>query len=109
MSNGSQEDRIERPQLLDTIRGHHLSGVNVCFATPVELVPLESKSEALPCRFQHSVAFWDYFFSDAIACDDRDVKSLHEPTLIPSHILPTQTALPHLNPTPSPSRNQYTF
>src|SRR6266699_631277 len=83
VSNGAQEDRVEWPQLLDTVCGHHLSGFNVSFATPVERVPVESESKALPCRFQHANAFRHHFFPDAIACDDRDVESFHEATLYP--------------------------
>src|SRR6266566_626334 len=83
MPNGTQEDRVEWPQLLDTVCRHHLSGFNVSFATPVERVPVEPESKALACRFQHSNAFRHHFFPDAIACDDRDVESFHEATLYP--------------------------
>src|SRR5260370_13814934 len=78
VSHGAQEDRVERPQLLDTVWGHHVSGLNISFATPVERVPVEAESEAVSCRVQHPNAFRHHFFSDAIACDDRDVESFHE-------------------------------
>src|SRR6266567_2414454 len=84
--HGAQEDRIEWPQLLDTVCGHHLSGLSISFATPIECVPVETESKALSCRFQHSNAFRHDFFSDAIACDDRDIKSFHEATFIPSQL-----------------------
>src|SRR6266404_5066332 len=79
MSDGAQENRIEWPQLLDTVCGHHLSGLYVSLATPVEGVPVEPESKAFSCRFQHSNSFWHHFFPDAVTCDDRDIKSFHEP------------------------------
>src|SRR5258708_19701765 len=103
--HGAQEDRIEWPQLLDTVCGHHLSALSVSFATPIERVPVESESKALSCRFQHSNAFRHDFFSDAITCDDRDIKGFHQPTSIPSTLTPIPK--PRSYPTPNlyPSRN----
>src|SRR6267143_1169245 len=36
MANGAEEDSLERPQLLQAVGGHHLSGLDVSFATPIE-------------------------------------------------------------------------
>src|SRR5260370_10805427 len=83
VSNGAEEDRVKWPELLDTVCGHHLSGFDVSFATPVKRVPVEPESKALSCRFQHTNAFGHNFFPDAVACDDRDVESFHEATLYP--------------------------
>src|SRR6266581_1666972 len=83
VSHGTQEDRIERSQLLDTVDRHHLPGLDVSFATPIKRVPVESESKALSCRFQHTDAFWHHLFPNAVACDDRDVESSHEATLYP--------------------------
>src|SRR5207245_7666691 len=83
VSHGTQEDRVERPQLLDTIGRHHLPSLDISFATPIKRVPVESESEALSCHFQHTDAFWHHLFPNAVACDDRYVESSHETTLYP--------------------------
>src|SRR2546427_10244953 len=83
VSHGTQEDRVERPQLLDTIGRHHLPSLDINVATPIKRLPVESESEALSCRFQHTDAFWHHLFPNAVACDDRDVDSSHEATLYP--------------------------
>src|SRR2546421_10764409 len=83
VSHGTQEDRVKRSQLLDTIGRHHLPSLDVSFATPIKRVPVESESKALSCRFQHTDAFWHHLFPNAVACDDRDVESSHEATLYP--------------------------
>src|SRR6266404_3916961 len=75
VSHGSQEDRVKRSQLLDTIGWHHLPSLDVSFATPIKRVPVESESKALSCRFQHTDAFWHYLFPDAVACDDSNRES----------------------------------
>src|SRR6266699_2263921 len=77
MPNGAEEDSVERPQLLQAIGGHHLSGFNVSFTTPIEGVPVQSKTKALPCYFQHANAFRHYFLSDAVSGDNCDVESFH--------------------------------
>src|SRR2546426_9571957 len=77
VSHGTQEDRIERSQLLDTVDRHHLPGLDVSFATPIKRVPVESESKALSCRFQHTDAFWHHLFPDAVACDDCNIESFH--------------------------------
>src|SRR5438094_10637191 len=81
VSHGTQEDRVKRSQLLDTIGRHHLPSLDVSFATPIKRVPVESEFKALSCRFQHTDAFWHHLFLNAVACDDRDVESSHEATL----------------------------
>src|SRR5467141_1147175 len=77
MPNGAEEDSVERPQLLQAIGGHHLSGLSVSFTTPIEGVPVQSKTKALPGRFQHANAFRHHFLSDAVSRDNRDVESFH--------------------------------
>src|SRR6267154_2551063 len=59
--DGAQEDRVEWAQLLDTVCGHHLSGFDISFTTPIERVPVEPESKALSCRFQDSNTFWHTF------------------------------------------------
>src|SRR5207237_6506112 len=77
VSHGTQEDRVERPQLLDTIGRHHLPSLDINVATPIKRLPVESEPEALSCRFQHTDAFWHYLFPDAVACDDCNIESFH--------------------------------
>src|ERR1700704_5143478 len=79
MSYRSEEDGVKGPQLLDAIRRHHFSGREVGFATPIERVPVQLKSKALPCRIQHSDALWNHLFADTVARNDCNFKSLHLP------------------------------
>src|SRR5215467_12775068 len=77
VSHGTQKDRVEWPQLLDTIGRHHLPSLDIIVATPIKLVPVEAESEALPSRFQHTDAFRNHFFPDAVTCDDCNFESFH--------------------------------
>src|SRR5437016_12383896 len=81
VSHGTQEDRVKRSQLLDTIGRHHLPSLDVSFATPIKRVPVESESKALSCRFQHTDAFSYHLFPNSVACDYRDVEISHEARL----------------------------
>src|SRR6267378_2245894 len=78
MSHSAKEDGVKRPELLQAIGGHHLSGFDVSLATPIERVPVELESKAVSCRFQHSDAFGHHFFSDAISRNDCNIESFHE-------------------------------
>ena len=77
MPHGSQKDGVERPQLLQTIRRHHLSGFHVGFAAPIELLPSELEPKAPPCRFEHADAFGNDFFPNTIAGDDGNTERFH--------------------------------
>src|SRR6267378_1548470 len=77
MSNSAKEDGVKRPELLQTICRHHLSGLNVGFTTPVECVPVPSKTKALSRGFQHADAFGQHFFPDAVSRNDCNIESFH--------------------------------
>src|SRR5882762_105307 len=77
MANGAEEDSVERPQLLQAVGGHHLSGLDVSFATPIEGVPVHLESKAPSRRFQREHAFGHHFFPDAVSGDDCDIESFH--------------------------------
>ena len=77
MAHGSQKDGVERPQLLQTIGRHHLSGFHVGFAAPIELLPFELEPKALPCCFEHADAFGNDFFPDAIAGEYGNIERFH--------------------------------
>jgi hypothetical protein len=77
MPHGSQKDGVERPQLLQTIGRHHLSGFRVGFAAPIELLPSELEPKAFSCRFEDADAFGNDFFPDAIAGDDGNTERFH--------------------------------
>ena len=83
VSNGTQEDCVERAQLLDAIVRHHLASLDVGFAAPIKGVPVEMESKTLSCRFQNSNAFGYDFFANTVASDDRDVELLHD-SFVPS-------------------------
>src|SRR5882724_4450712 len=77
MSNCAKEDRVKRPELLQAICRHHLSGLHVGFTTPVECVPVPSKTKALSRSFQHADAFGHHLFPDAVSCNDCNIESFH--------------------------------
>src|SRR5882762_2535147 len=83
VSHGAEEDSVKRPQLLDTIRRHHLRGLYVGFAAPLECIPVALKSKMSPRGVQHPDAFWNHLFSDAVACDDCDVEGFHARCTLP--------------------------
>src|ERR1700682_2116804 len=78
MSPGPHENGVEGLQLLQTIFRHHLPGLNVGFATPIEGAPIALKPEAPPGRFQNANAFWYDFFADAVSRDNCDIEGLHK-------------------------------
>src|ERR1700676_1681821 len=78
VANGAEEDCVERPQLLKAIVRHHLTGLYISLAAPVEGTTLQAKPEPLPGRFEHANAFGNHFFPDAVSSDDRDVEGFHQ-------------------------------
>src|SRR5260370_11114022 len=68
MANGAEEDSVKRPQLLQAVGGHHLSGLYVGFATPIECVPVHLESKAPSRLFQREHSFVHPFFPDAVSC-----------------------------------------
>jgi hypothetical protein len=39
---------------------------------------VQPEIEALPGRFEHTNSFGNYFLSDSVSSDDRDVESFHQ-------------------------------
>jgi hypothetical protein len=77
MANRAKENRIERPQLLQPIGGHHPSGLDVRFATPIESVPAYLEAKATPSCLQDADALRNNFLTDSIPRDDCNVESFH--------------------------------
>src|SRR6266404_7443188 len=77
MTHGSQEDGIERPQMLQTISRHHLSGFQESFATPIKFMPVELESKMLSCRFKHANAFRHDLFPNAVPGDNCNAEGFH--------------------------------
>src|ERR1700751_5843309 len=77
ISHSSKEDRVEPPQLVDTIRRHHLACSSVGFAAPVKLAPIELKAESARRCLEDSNAFRYHLFADSITGYYRDVEGLH--------------------------------
>src|ERR1700694_5958290 len=77
VSDSAQEDSVKRPQLLNAVRRHHASGLDIGFATPIERVPFELESKALSCGFQNPDALRNYFFPNAISGNHCYVERFH--------------------------------
>ncbi len=83
MSHGAEEDRIERAQLLNAVRGHHVSGLHVGFTAPIERVPLACESKTLPRSVEYPDALWNHFLPDAISRNHRNVEGSHARRVLP--------------------------
>src|SRR5258708_12398221 len=79
MATGAEEDSVKRPQLLQAVGGHHLSGLCVGFATPIEGVPVHLESKAPSRRFPREHAFGHPFFPDSVPADYLLLESSHVP------------------------------
>ena len=77
MSHSAQENSLEWAKLFNSVGGHHLAGLDVGFAAPVERVPLELKSKALAGCFEHTNAFGNHLFPNPVPGNDCDVEGFH--------------------------------
>ena len=68
----AQKNRIEGPELFESVFRHHASGFQIALATPVELFPGERKTEAARRGLGHANAFRHYFLANAIAGNGGD-------------------------------------
>src|SRR3979411_581784 len=98
VSDSAQEDSVKRPQLLNAVRRHHASGLDIGFATPIERVPLELESKALSGGFQNPDALRNHFFPNTISGNHCYVESLHGRSFILSRLPTTVPAHPHPEP-----------
>src|SRR5215471_12260891 len=65
----AQVDRLERPELVKTVGGHHLAGFDESITAPVEMLPGKTDVEEASCRLQDAHAFGNNFAADPIAFD----------------------------------------
>ena len=68
----AEEDRLELPELLEPVVGHHAADLRVALAAPVERGPLEAEAEAAAGRLEHAYAFWNDFLADPVPGDHGD-------------------------------------
>jgi hypothetical protein len=73
MSDSAKENSLEFAELLDAVCRHHLPGIEISFAAPIEWVPFTGKSIAAASRLKHANAFGHNLFPDTIARYDRDL------------------------------------
>ncbi len=72
MADGAEKDRIEQPQPVEPVGRHHLTGLDIGLAAPVEFAPFEREAKAPGRPLHHRNAFRHHFAPDAVAGDDRD-------------------------------------
>src|SRR5262245_47191551 len=77
MADGTQEDRLVFPKLLDGAVGQHLARFQIAIAAEVVVVPVEFKSKLLAGGFANLEGFPRDFRSSAVAADDCDVIAFH--------------------------------
>src|SRR5262249_15253349 len=77
MAHSAEEDRVKWFELRDTVFRHHAAGFDVALAAPVEMAPVECKTEALAGGFEHADALGDDFLANPIAGNHRDHVSFH--------------------------------
>ena len=73
VSHGTEENGVKGPELLDAVRWHHPAGFHIRFAAPIQVLPTEAESKALPCDLENPHAFGDNFLADAVSEDNRNV------------------------------------
>jgi hypothetical protein len=76
--DSTEKNGVERAQLLETVSRHHSPSPEIFFAAPVEVVPIELKSEAVPGSIQDANAFRHYFLPDSISRNDANAKCFHK-------------------------------
>src|ERR1700730_14197590 len=75
--DSAKKNSIEFRQLLKAVHRHHRSGADILFAAPIKLVPGKFELEAAARGFENADTFWNYFLSDAVTGDNRDVETSH--------------------------------
>ena len=71
-------DRIERPQPVECVRGHHAARLEEVRAAPREIRELDREAVARRCTLQHLDAGGDHLLSDPVARNDRDSIGRHQ-------------------------------
>ncbi len=84
MADGAEKDRIEEAQSFEPVGRHHLPGLDIGLAAPIEFAPFEREAVA-PGRLLHNRdAFRHDFAPDAVAGDDRDPIAVCHVRFLPS-------------------------
>jgi len=71
-SDRAEKDRLELPERVETILGHHPSGLRVALAAPVEGRPGEVEAEPAPGGVEDALALGHDLLADPIARNDGD-------------------------------------
>src|SRR2546422_820988 len=82
-SDGAEEDRLELPEPVQTVLGHHAAGLREALAAPVERRPLDVEAEPAAGGVEDAHALGHDFLADPIAGDRRDAV-LHANTSVVS-------------------------
>src|SRR6202790_2889967 len=77
IADRAEKNGVEGTKLLKAVVGHNFSRLQVVLETPIKILAREFQIEAAPGRFEHAQSFRYYFFSDAIAWNNRNLESFH--------------------------------
>jgi hypothetical protein len=79
----AQEDRLEGPQPLDAVLGHHATKALEALAAPGELLELEADPEAAADGLERAQALGHHLLADPVARDHRDLVTAHGAPALP--------------------------
>src|SRR5579864_5902266 len=78
ISDGAQIDGIEIPQLIESVRGHHPTRLEIGLATPVEMVPGKANVKAASGSFENAKALGHNLVSNAVPLNGCDLVVIHD-------------------------------
>jgi hypothetical protein len=77
IADRAQINSVQRPQLIERIRGHHCAMLEIMIGPPGKMSPLELKPEASAGGFEHIDAGGNHFTTDAVSRDHCNAISSH--------------------------------
>src|SRR6266545_2771171 len=75
----AEEDRLELPEPVEAILGHHAAGLGVALTAPVERRPLDVEAEPPAGGVEDAHALGDDFLADPVAGNRRDTMPHRSP------------------------------
>src|ERR1700730_1026216 len=91
--DSTQKNSVMMPDLVETVRGHHLTGFLVISATPGKLLPLKLNARFFGRRIDHSNPFRHHLLTNSVSLNRRYSIFLHVVSKRDNEIIPaTQRA-----------------
>src|SRR4029077_16665575 len=73
ITDRAQTDRVVGTELIESIRGHHATRLQVGLTTPIEVFPRKRQVKTAPGGLQHPQALGHHFTSNPVALNNRDL------------------------------------